>query len=75
MPTLLRLLFVMGAIGAAGYCALYGIANLVKPQPRLIVEAIALPQGAIGLHTGRSVAEVLDHQAATLTYHRKRNAR
>ena len=75
MPTLFRLLFVMGATGAVGYGALYGIANLVKPQPRPIVEAIALPQGPIGLHTGRSVAEVLDHQAAKLTHHRKRNSR
>ena len=75
MPTLFRLLLVLGVVAAGGYGALYGIANLVRPQPRMIVEAVALPQSAVEVRTGRSVAEVLDHQASALVRHRKRSTR
>ena len=71
MPTLFRLLVVLGFVFATGYGALYGIANLVQPQPRMIVEAVALPESATEVNTGRSVAEVLNHQASALVRHRK----
>ena len=72
MPTLFRLLFVLGIIASAGYGALYSVANVVKPQPRLIVENVTLPQNATEVHTGRSVAEVLTHHASTLVRRGKR---
>lgn len=76
MPTLFRLMFVAGLVLAAGYGALYGVANLAKPQPRLIVEAISLPHGASSdVHTGRSVAEVLNREASTLVRPRKHGTR
>ena len=70
MPTLFRLVFVLGVLFAAGYGALYAVATLVKPQERTIVEAVALPQSVTQVHTGRSVAEVLNHQASALVHHR-----
>jgi hypothetical protein len=42
MPSLMRFLTVLGAIGAVVYGALYLLANLVEPEPREIVET--LPQ-------------------------------
>ena len=72
MPTLFRLLLVLGVAASAGYGVLYGVANLVKPQPRLIVENVPLPQYATEVHTGRSIAEVLNHQASTLAHRGKR---
>ena len=71
MPTLFRLLAVMSVVCAAGYGALYGIANLVRPRERLIVEAVALPQSASEVHTGRSVVEVLNDKASALVRPRK----
>ena len=75
MPTLLRLLFVMGVIAAGGYATLYGVANWVKPQPRTIVEVVSLPESVAGVRTGRSAVETLDHQAAALVHRRKHTAR
>ena len=74
MPTLFRLLFVFGVVFAAGYGALYAAANLVHPQSRLIVEAVALPQGAAEVRTGRSAAETLGNQASALVRHRHHKA-
>ena len=71
MPTLFRLLLVLGVVVAAGYGALYSVASLVKPRPRMIVEAVALPQSATELRTGRSAIDVLDRQAARLVRRRK----
>ncbi len=75
MPTLFRLVFVLGAVFAAGYGALFLVANIVHPQPRLIVEAVALPQSATELRTGRSAAEQLNSQASALVRHRHHKAR
>ncbi len=75
MPTLFRLVFVLGVIFAAGYGALLAVANLVHPEPRLIVEAVALPQSAAEVRTGRSVADVLDRQASALVRHKHRKPR
>ena len=74
MPTLFRLLFVLGAVFAAGYSVLFATANLVHPKPRLILEAVALPQSAMQVRTGRSVAETLDEPASTLVKHKHRKA-
>lgn len=74
MPTLFRLMFVIGVVAGAGYLTLYGLANLVRPQPRMIVQAVNLPQSAREVRTGRSVAEVLDRQATALVRHRKHAA-
>lgn len=71
MPTLFRLIFVAGVLFAVGYGTLYSVANLVKPQERTIVEAVALPQSATEVRTGRSVAEMLNHQASALVQHHK----
>lgn len=72
MPTLFRLVFVSGLVFAAGYGALFAAANLVHPKPRLIVEAVALPQTTSGLRTGRSISEVLTHEASALVRHKHR---
>lgn len=34
MPSLIRLLIVLGVLGAIGYGTLWAFANLVHPQPR-----------------------------------------
>ena len=75
MPTLFRLVFFFGVVFAAGYGALLAVANLVHPQPRLIVEAVALPQSATEVRTGRSVVEVLNNQASALVRHKHHKAR
>jgi hypothetical protein len=36
MPTTFRLLMALGAIAAAGYAALYLLANVLEPGPREI---------------------------------------
>lgn len=72
MRTLFRLLFVLGAIASAGYGSLFCIANLIKQKPRLIVENVTLPQNSAEVHTGRSIAEVLNQQASTLVRRGKR---
>ncbi len=75
MPTLFRLVFVLGLIAGAGYGVLFAVANAVKPQPRMIVEAVTLPQSAVEIRTGRSVADVLDHQASALVRPKKHSTR
>ena len=34
MPTTFRLLFVLGALAAAGYGVLYMLANVLEPKPQ-----------------------------------------
>jgi len=46
MPTLFRLLIVLGVIVVGGYAALWALANLLEPQPRTIT--ITIPQDRIG---------------------------
>lgn len=46
MPTLFRLLLVLGLIGGLGYGAVWALANLVDPAPRQIT--ITVPQERIG---------------------------
>ena len=65
MPTLFRLLTVIGLAVAAVYGSMFAVATLVKPEPREIVEAVALPQTS-DLRTGRSAAETLNSQARAL---------
>ncbi len=74
MPTLFRLLLVVGAAVAVVYGAMFAVVAAVKPQPRQIVEAVALPQQVNEVRTGRSAAEQLDSQAAILVHrdHRRR---
>lgn len=71
MPTLFRLLLVAALLWAGGYGALYAIANALTPAPRTIEQAVALPQGASDVRTGRSAAAMLDRQAAALVRHRR----
>ena len=75
MPTLFRLVFVVGAAIAIAYGSMLAVVTLVQPQPREIQEAIALPQRATDLRTGRSAAETLDSQAAALVRHDTRRRR
>lgn len=46
MPTLFRLLIVLGVIAVVGYGVLWSLANLLEPQPRTIT--ITVPQDRIG---------------------------
>jgi len=71
MPTLFRLLSVVGIAVGLAYGAMYAVVVLFQPQPRAIVEAVALPQSA-EMHTGRSAAETLNTQARALVYHDRR---
>ena len=75
MPTLFRLIFVLGVVFAIGYASLHAIATFVKPQKRTIVEAVALPESASMVRTGRSVAETLNHQASSLVHRHRRSVR
>ena len=69
MPTLFRLVFVVGVFFAIVYGAMFAIVTLVQPKPHEIVEAVALPQRVTDLRTGRSAAQTLDSQAAALVHH------
>ena len=68
MPTLFRLVFVVGSAVAIAYGAMFAIVALVKPQPHRIVEAVALTRST-EVRTGRSAAQRLDSQAAALVHH------
>jgi hypothetical protein len=46
MPTLFRLLIVLGVIAAIGYGAIWALATLIEPQPRPMT--ITVPQDRIG---------------------------
>jgi SNF family Na+-dependent transporter len=46
MPTLFRLLIVLAIIAAAGYGAVWALANFLEPTPRTIT--ITVPQDRIG---------------------------
>lgn len=46
MPTLFRLLVVLGLIGGIGYGAVWALANYIDPSPRQIT--ITVPQERIG---------------------------
>ena len=72
MPTLFRLLSVVGIAVGLAYGAMYAVVVLFQPQPRTIVEAVALPQNA-EMHTGRSAAETLNSQARALVHHERRS--
>ena len=65
MPTLVRFLTTIGILFALGYGALYAVATFLTPEPREIVQAVAMPQDA-NLKTGRSAATALDSQARRL---------
>ena len=41
VPTLFRLLAVLGVLGGLGYAALWALANKVEPQEREIVFSVA----------------------------------
>lgn len=72
MPTLFRLLTVIGIAVGLAYGAMFAVVAAFRPQPREIVEAVALPQSA-EIHVGRSAAETLSSQAAELTHHNRRH--
>jgi hypothetical protein len=42
MPSLIRLLVVVGLLGGAAYGAMFALANLVQPKPREMT--ITIPQ-------------------------------
>jgi hypothetical protein len=46
MPTLFRLLVVLGVIAAIGYAAVWALANYLEPAPRTIT--ITVPPDRIG---------------------------
>ncbi len=45
VPTLFRLLFVIGLIVALGYGAMLALVTFVQPQPREISQSVPLPKG------------------------------
>ncbi len=45
MPTLFRLLFVIGLVAALGYGAMLALVAFVQPQPREITQSVPLPKG------------------------------
>ena len=45
VPTLFRLLFILGLIAALGYGAMFALVTFVKPQPREISQPVTLPKG------------------------------
>lgn len=46
MPTLFRLLFVLGVLAVIGYAGVWALANYLEPTPRTIT--ITVPQDRIG---------------------------
>jgi hypothetical protein len=46
VPTLFRLLFVIGLIAGLGYGAMVAIVTFVQPRPREITQPVTLPKGA-----------------------------
>jgi hypothetical protein len=42
MPSLLRLLVVLGLLGGVAYAAMFALANFVQPKPREIT--VTIPQ-------------------------------
>jgi hypothetical protein len=46
MPTLFRLLIVIGILAAVGYAGVWALANLLEPPTRTIT--ITVPQDRIG---------------------------
>ena len=74
MPTLFRLLTVIGIAVGLAYGAMFAVVTLVTPQPREIVQAVALPQSS-ELRTGRSAAAMLDSQASALVHRPRRDGR
>ncbi len=45
VPTLFRLLFVVGLIGGLAYGAMLALVTFVQPQPREITQTVPLPKG------------------------------
>ncbi len=43
MPTLFRLLFVLGLLAALVYGAMIALVTFIQPQPRDIIQTITLP--------------------------------
>ncbi len=69
MPTLFRLITVVGAVVALAYGAMFALVMAVQPQQREIVEAVNVPPAG-ELRTGRSAASTLNSQAAALVHRR-----
>lgn len=44
MLFLLRVLLIVGALGAAGYGALYALGALVEPEPREVAIPVPMPK-------------------------------
>ena len=74
MPTLFRLLSVIGVAVGIVYGVMYAMVTFMAPQPHEIVQAVALPRDA-EVRTGRSAAETLDSQAAALVHRDRRRDR
>ncbi len=45
MPTLFRLIFMLGLVAALGYGAMLALVTFVQPQPREISQSVPLPKG------------------------------
>ena len=72
MPTLFRLLSVIGILVGLAYGGMFALASVVQPQQREVVATVALPSN-VELHTGRSAAETLNSQASSLDRRKHRH--
>lgn len=46
MPSLIRLLAILGILAGLGYAAMWSLANLVEPQPREM--SVSVPTDKMG---------------------------
>jgi amino acid permease len=44
VPTLFRLLFIVGLLVALAYCGMLALVTFVHPEPHEIVQSVALPK-------------------------------
>lgn len=47
MPTLIRLMLVVGALAAVAFGVMTAMVTYMKPQPHAISQTIAIPQGGV----------------------------
>lgn len=47
VPTLIRLMLVVGALAAVAFGVMTAMVTYMKPQPHAISQTIAIPQGGV----------------------------
>ena len=72
MPTLFRLVMLLGLATGVCWGLAEGMVTFLAPTQREIVQVVSLPQ-SVELTTGRSAAERLTGEAALLAHRRRRH--